>query len=191
MRSNRPTVTEKGTVKLLGSPGALVLAPSGHYYLAVTRLLNTTGEAKTVSVQFDGIRGGTVLDSATDTRTVLPGESAALSQLELPKATRIRASVSVEDSFLLDQGVLTAKLVGKASYTHGSYGDCKMSVQIHNGSAKKLVLTGVWFVALRRGKIVSAGFTFPEVNPHLTGLAKDDFVPSPTKVDSVRAYIEG
>jgi hypothetical protein len=65
-----------------------------------------------------------------------------------------------------------------------------MTVQVRNAGAKKLALVGVWFIALHRGKIVSAGFDFPDVNPHLTGLAKAGFVPCPAKVDTVRAFVE-
>jgi hypothetical protein len=143
-------------------------------------------------VQFDGMRGSKVLDSETDVRTIMPGQGAAQTQLELPKGTRaIRASISVDDAFVLDPGLTTTTLVGKAKFTRGQYGDCTMSVQIRNGGAKKLVLVGVWFVALHHGKIVSAGFTYPEVNPHLTGLAKASLVPCAAKVDTVLAFVEG
>ena len=179
-----------GTVKLLGAP--VLLHSSGRYYVAAVRLVNTAGEPKNVSVQFDGMRGSKVLDSDTDVRTILPGQGAAQTQLELPKGTRaIRASISVDDAFVLDPGLTTTTLVGKARFARGQYGDCTMSVQVRNGGAKKLVLVGVWFVALHRGKIVSAGFTFPEVNPHLTGLAKAGLVPCAAKVDTVRAFVEG
>jgi hypothetical protein len=106
--------------------------------------------------------------------------------------TRVRASISVEDSLGLDDDALAAtKLNGRPKDTIGQYGECTLSVQIENASAKKLSLVGVYLVAMSHGKIVSAGFTFPDVNPHLTALSKATFVPCAPKVDAVRAYIDG
>jgi hypothetical protein len=179
-----------GTVKLLGAPA--LIHTSQRYYMAAVRLLNTSDEMKTVTVQFDGVRGAKVLDSETDVRTIQPGEGLSISQLELPKGTRARASISVEDSLGFNDDAVTAtKLNGKPKFTLGQYGDCTLSLQIKNTSAKKLSLVGVFLVALRHGKIVSAGYDYPDVNPHLTALSKASFVPCAAKIDTVRAYIEG
>jgi hypothetical protein len=179
-----------GTVKLLGAPA--LIHTSQRYYMAAVRLLNTSDEMKTVTVQFDGLHGSKVLDSQTDVRTIPPGEGLSVSQLELPKGTRARASISVEESLGFDDDAVAAtKINGKPKFTPGQYGDCTLSVQIKNASAKKLSLVGIFLVALRHGKIVSAGYDFPDVNPHLTALSKASFVPCATKIDTVRAYVEG
>jgi hypothetical protein len=180
-----------GTVRLLGAPA--LIHTTDRFYLVAVRLVNTSSDMKTVTVQFDGLRGARVLDTETDVRTVQPGDGLAMSQLTLPKGTReVRASISVEDSLGIDDALVqSTKLVGKARFTRGQYGDCTMSVQVKNGSSKEIQLVGVYLVALHKGKIVSAGFTFPDVNPRLSALAKADFVPCAKRVDAVRAYVEG
>jgi hypothetical protein len=195
----RSTGDPKQAIKLIGAPALLdaagVTDSTKRHYVAAIRLVNSSDEWQEVLVGFNVTKGSKALYSRAIKQTVQPGEGLALiPDSVLQKGIRsVNAVLLAVNPAPRDELLASFRLVGKPKLRNDGGGTCSWHARVKNPKDEDADIENeLYFVALLRGKIVSAGsaaLTF-DVKARATSTVFQSYLPCAKKVDAVRAYFQ-
>ncbi len=164
----------------------------------MVRVASSFSDMQNVTVDFKIMQGGTLVDEGTQTAGVRPGGGVVYADFLVPKAGKagvrytVKAGIQSLAPGFADDALAAAKIVGRPKFIRDTP-TCGMSARVRNASRKVLSeSTEIYLVGLRMGKIVAFGPAglFDDLAPGATKAIEIDSTTC-TKVDQVRAYVEG
>jgi hypothetical protein len=197
--AGRATGDRLGPIKLLGAPALMdaagVTDSTKRHYEAAVRVVNSSDEWKDVAVRFDAMKGSKVVLSATAEQTVQPGEGLALAEdMKMEKGLKaVRARIVSVKPASADDVLASFKLRGKPKLVQEVFGGCAWTARVENpGDHDADISNSLFFVAVLRGRIVSAGralLTF-DLKAHKVVTVSESYEPCAKKADAVRGYFQ-